>query len=72
MNDLDMFNELYIGKLFCKHDWEVVDNVGQDWRSQFALSILCKCKKCNKLKARFNFMIDSIPEELIKENVKYN
>jgi hypothetical protein len=59
------------GKIFCKHDWKIAENIGRDWDLVVGIKILCECKKCGKLKYRYNFLIDEVPDEKINKNIVY-
>jgi hypothetical protein len=70
-----MKNRLHIphknGKFFCRHEWEVVENVGYNWDIHMGIRILCECKKCGKLKNRSNYLIKEVPDSKIKSNIFY-
>jgi len=60
------------GKFFCWHKWEVAGDVGPAWDLRVGLKIVCRCKKCGKLKSISNRLIKEVPDNKINHNIEYN
>jgi hypothetical protein len=60
------------GKFFCWHDWEVAEDVGIDWDLRIGIKIVCKCKKCGKLKSIRSYLIKEVPDDKINHNIRYH
>lgn len=59
------------GKFFCRHHWEVIEEVGPDWDIIHGVKVVCRCSKCGKVQGRPNYSIKEIPDEMINRSIQY-
>ncbi len=59
------------GKFFCRHKWEVDEDVGPNWDVALLAKISCKCEKCGKVKRRRSSLIAEVPDHRIKRDIIY-